>query len=187
MKIFFDESGFDELVLYRFDGVSVTLPRCHGDQSHNLSLALSWCVPVVKDFSLQKNQNDKKSRHGVVFQVTPFKRAEATLVVIPSTTDCVFLHFRADTCIRDYSSITAIALRLLRSPVLRLVGVVVWLMHIVTKMASSCRSARKEYSPQGNSQAQRQRQNRSFKKSNIPSKRIKNSATAKSSTTGLSR
>ena len=48
-------------------GVSVTQPRCHGDQSHNLSLALSWCVPVVKDFSLQKNQNDKKSRHGVVF------------------------------------------------------------------------------------------------------------------------
>ena len=59
-------------------------------------------------------------------------------------------------------------------------------MHIATKMASSHWSARKEYSPQGNSQAPRQAQNKSCTMSNIPSKRTTNSATAKSSTTGLS-
>ena len=53
-------------------------------------------------------------------------------------------------------------------------------------MASSCRSAREEYSPQGNSQTHRQRQNKPCKNSNIPSKRTIFSATPKSSTTGLS-
>ena len=63
---------------------------------------------------------------------------------------------------------------------LRFVDVVVWLMHIATKLASSNWTARKEYSPQGQST------DSFFKKNNIPSERTKNSATAKSSTTGLS-
>ena len=54
----------------------------------------------------------------------------------------------SDACIPDYSSNPAVAFRLFRSPFLRLVGVVVWLMHIATKMASSHWSARKEHSPQ---------------------------------------
>ena len=53
------------------------------------------------------------------------------------STDGVFLHVRADTCIRDFSSVLTIVLRFLRSPVLRLVDVVVWLMHIATEMAFS--------------------------------------------------
>ena len=71
------------------------------------------------------------------------------------------------------------------SPVLRLVGVVVWLMHIATEMASPCWTARKEFaarklaSPATNT-------NKSFKKSNIPSKRTVCSGTPKSSATGLS-
>ena len=64
----------------------------------------------------------------------------------------------SDACIPDYSSNPAVAFRLFRSPFLRLVGVVVWLMHTATKMSSSYWSARKEYSPQEISQAQRQRQ-----------------------------
>ena len=74
----------------------------------------------------------------------------------------VFLHVRADTCIRDYSRILVIALRLIRSPVLRLVDVVVWHMHVATKMASTCWTAGKEYSSQGNWQAQRQTQKQFF-------------------------
>ena len=54
------------------------------------------------------------------------------------------------------------------------------------KKASSWWRARKEYSPQGYSQAQRQTQNKSCKKINISSKRTSYSATTKSSTSGLS-
>ena len=73
-------------------------------------------------------------------------------------------------------------------PVLLCASWMLWFghMHMATKMASSIWSARKEYSPQGSSQAPRQTQNKSCKKSNISSKRTIDSATAKSSTTGLS-
>ena len=36
------------------DGVSVTQPRCHGDQSYIVSLAPSWFVPVVKISSVSR-------------------------------------------------------------------------------------------------------------------------------------
>ena len=93
------------------------------------------------------------------------------------TIDNVFLHVRADTCIHDYSSIPAIALRLLRSPVLRLVGVVVW-AHAHCNNSGLLSLER--------SKAQRQTQKK-CNMNNIFSKRAIDSATAKSSTTGLSR
>ena len=57
-------------------------------------------------------------------------------------------------------------------------------MHIATKMASSYWSARKECSPQGNSQAQRQTHNISCKQKQYSQQEILQ--TAKSSTTALS-
>ena len=57
------------------------------DQSHNVSLAPSWCVPIVKDFfSLQRNQNDKKAAW-CCFVRDPVERAEAALVVIRGVTN----------------------------------------------------------------------------------------------------
>ena len=149
------------------EGVPVTQPRCHGDQSHSFICTFFVCSSCEDFFSLQKNQNDKQAVMVSLFRAISLSaRRRHWLSSEELTTDNMFLHVRADTCIRDFSSITAIVLRLRRSPVLRLVDVVVWL-HIATEMASSWRSARKEYSLQGNSQAQRQTQNTSCNMNSI--------------------
>ena len=120
------------------EGVPFTQPRCHwGPVTHSFTCTLLVCYSCEDFFSLQKNQNDKKAVMVSLFRV---------------------ISLSARVCVRGYSRILAIALRVFRSPVVRLVGFLVWLMHVAIEMASSIWSARKEYSPQGSSQAQRQTQ-----------------------------
>ena len=102
------------------------------------------------------------------------------------TTDDVLLHVRADTCIRDCSSIPAIALA--SFAVLFCASWVLWFGSCTLRLkwlpltgALERNIHRKETRKPSD-----KHKNKSFKKSHFPRKRIIGSVTAKNLTTGLS-
>ena len=104
----------------------LTLRVSWGPIAQSFTCTFLVCSSCEDFFSLQKNQNDKKKPSWCRFFQGDLVQARGGDIGGPPrslTTDSVFLHVRADTCIRDHSGILAIALRFLRSPVLRLVGV----------------------------------------------------------------